>query len=99
MRINDQNGNLPDLETLLQNSNTTPEQKQEIKRFHCESCEYSTKRKYALYSHVKYVHERVRDHICGLCGKATVSRQCLRKHMERAHATEKEEESMSQNLL
>jgi len=53
--------------------------------FKCSMCGYSTKRKQHFNSHIKQVHEKVKDFNCDLCNYATTHKNRLNTHRNAAH--------------
>ncbi|KAH8406867.1 hypothetical protein KR222_009579 [Zaprionus bogoriensis] len=58
------------------------------KMFKCERCEHATHTKRALDSHVKIVHEKIRNYACQYCGKTFGKSHACKIH-EMTHTGEK----------
>jgi len=54
-------------------------------RFSCEQCPYSAKHFSSIKSHVKEVHDKIRDHVCNVCGYATTRKRSLLRHFDAVH--------------
>lgn len=54
-------------------------------RVYCKVCKIFIGRPY-FYNHVKYVHKKVRDHLCQDCGYRAQTGHILRQHIESQHS-------------
>ena len=55
------------------------------KDYKCKSCSYATRTANYLRSHVKQVHEKVRNHKCVQCGYAAFLKTTLQEHIRVVH--------------
>ena len=60
------------------------------KKFKCEKCPYSTAERamltpHWLRCHIKEVHKKIRDTVCGECGYAASEKSKLKQHTEEVH--------------
>ena len=54
-------------------------------KFKCELCPYASMIRDHFNSHIKGVHEKARDHVCGECGYAFSEKGVLKRHKEAMH--------------
>ena len=80
----------------LQNSQSSKQSKLEKKRNNrgekrlekkvkCEQCPFVTVWKTALNRHIKTVHYKIRDHVCGFCGNSFAYKTTLQDHEAAIH--------------
>lgn len=46
----------------------------------CDQCDMSFRQTATLANHKKFVHQRIRRFVCGICGSRSATAQNLRKH-------------------
>ena len=54
-------------------------------KLRCEQCPYGTSRRSNLKSHIKAVHDKIRNHVCEKCDYASSQKSDLRIHMITVH--------------
>ena len=57
------------------------------KKFTCEMCPFKSHHKLSLKNHIKGVHDKVKDNVCGECDYTSSYKTTLKMHMERKHGT------------
>ena len=55
------------------------------KKVRCEQCPFVTVWKTALNRHIKTVHNKIRDHVCGFCGNSFAYKTTLQDHEAAIH--------------
>ena len=59
------------------------------RKFHCDSCNYSTKDNYLLKRHIARIHEKIIDSKrCRFCKFSTIYSSNLSRHIQRAHSNQ-----------
>ena len=58
---------------------------QDLRRYTCDKCPYTSAHKYRMTSHVKAVHEKFKRHICEKCGFGAYEKRKLTIHMKSFH--------------
>lgn len=72
-----------DLQNHMKSHLTKRKYFKESNEFYCENCGLKFNKKFHLNAHVKAKHtEKVRNHVCGVCGKGFYSSENLKKHVE-----------------
>ena len=64
------------------------EQKNEIQRIKCDSCDKSYIEKLSLRHHIQSVHEKRSDIKCKFCEKCFCNDRALKRHVKLYHQTE-----------
>ena len=59
--------------------------KNKIGKLKCKKCQYETPVRQNLYRHVKAVHDKIKDHVCEICGFAASQKGHVREHMKNIH--------------
>ena len=60
-------------------------QKRKNIKFKCKQCPYTSVKPHHMKSHIKSVHENIRNHVCGECGYAFAQKGVLKRHIEAVH--------------
>ena len=56
--------------------------REKINSFKCDKCTKTFQRKWNLKTHVKGVHDKIRDHVCQECGTGFTMLAWLNKHKQ-----------------
>ena len=67
-----------------------------LKNFKCELCKYMTNRQNELQTHIKCVHDRLKEHQCNICGKTYSTMKYLKRHKHKDYKCEFCSKSFSQ---
>ena len=74
------------LQILPLKKRTKKKRKKEIRLpVECPICQISIKGKDVLKQHILRVHEKIKPHLCNLCGRSFGCKTNLRKHIEAVH--------------
>lgn len=57
------------------------------KEYHCQLCEYATKKPILLKRHLLTQHSDKRDHVCSICHKGFKLKRALTVHMTQQHSS------------
>ena len=77
--------NIEEKDIIEQSVSTTPNSKEIAKRHTCNHCSKSFSKKGYLQSHIKSVHEKIRDHKCEQCDRAFFQKSNLKSHIKQIH--------------
>ena len=67
------------------------------KKYHCDSCNYSTKDKYMITRHIARIHEKtLESKQCRFCKFSTIYPSNLTRHIHRAHSIQDSSDSCNQ---
>ena len=59
-----------------------PKKQEDLKKFSCVKCNFSTNHKPCLNVHIAAVHERKKPHKCNICGFSSARSHYLKVHIE-----------------
>lgn len=66
--------------------NSDQERDKNTSIFQCPDCEIVCRSQSKLKSHVKAVHQQLKDHLCGYCDFKTARKDSLKRHIQRTHS-------------
>ena len=57
------------------------DQQQQLQTYKCETCSFSTRRKYDLKFHINSVHKKIKPFMCHVCSYASSNKAVLNNHI------------------